>query len=325
MKKVLCASFLTLLLTLIISVPAFATTKLWTRHISAGKIQDGKANYSSAVFERFKLSVTDDETVAEQAHLDATGKLTLSGGKYTTKSGEEVNGTSKTFDLEANMKLGKNLDYKVPTDFFGAADTGLNEVTATWTFDSMSSLNGNGTIPTFVSTADQVKSGVVPYIELTYDSSKKITAVKWAIVKASDTSTPVAVDYNSRIVINAETRDEETITLMSKTDFASGTTLSGTINLDEALSESDLEHISVSLRNRANAPYTFAHEWRFFTSPYPDIFDGTDDKSQDEHTKEEDTSENKTTTPSSSGGGCNAAGFMSIFALLGVAVLLKKR
>lgn len=303
MKKIFCA----FLLTLIIVVPAFAETHLWTRHISAAKIQDGEANYTNATFERFKIFVTDDDTEAEQAHVDATGKLKLAGGKYTY-GGETVNNSEKIFDLKADMNVGDTLNYKTATDFIGEADTGLNGITATWTFDSMSRLNGNGTIPTFVSTADQVKSGVVPYIELTYDSSKKITAVKWAIVKASDTSTPVAVDYNSRILIKAEPRDQKTITLMSKTDFASGTTLSGTINLDEALSESDLEHISVSLRNRANAPYTFAHEWRFFTSPYPDIFDDTNDKS----------------TPSSSGSGCNV-GFISIFALIGGALLLKKR
>ena len=222
-----------------------AATHLWTRHISAANIKNGEANYDNAKFERFKIFVTDDETVAEQTHLDATGKLTLSGGKYTTKSGEEVNGTSKTFELEANMELGKNLDYKVSTDFYGAADTGLNGVTAMWTFDSMSDLDGSGKMPNFTSTENQLTTAV-PYIKLTYESSNQITAIDWAIVKASDTETPIAVDYDSRIQIAVVDKNDNKNTLFKKTDFVPGTKLSGDIQLENALTEDDIQYIEFS-------------------------------------------------------------------------------
>ena len=288
-------------LTLTITGFAFAETHLWTRHISAAKIINGEANYDDAIFERFKIYVVDD-IAAEQAHVDVTGKLTLAGGKYTYDGdGETVNNTEKTFDLKADMKLGKTLNYKTDKDFKGEAETGLNGVTATWTFDSMPELNGEGVIPTFTSTSKQLDTAV-PYIKLTYDSSNKITAVDWAIVKANDTKTPITVDYNSRVVINVEDNDDNSTTLLPKTDFKAGTTISGTINLEEPLTESSIQYFQVSFRNRADENNPFAQEWRFSTDdPEP--------------------------TPSnlgSSSGGCNV-GFISIFALIGGALFFKKR
>lgn len=307
MKKFFAFS---LILALIMSLPASAETRLWTRHISAAEIKNGEANYDNAAFERFKISVVNDDT-ATQEHVDATGTLTLSSGSYTY-DGEAVNNTEKTFTLEADMKVDDTLSYKTDNDFKGAADTGLNNVNATWTFTSMSDLNGSGVIPTFTSTKNQLTTAV-PYIKFTYDSSNQITAIDWSIVKKSDTATPIAVDYNSRIAINLEDINDNKTTLQSKIDFNAGTKISGTTKLEKALTEDNIQFIRVSFTNRANAPYNFTHEWRF----YPSIPDDTEGNN-------EDTNSNKTVT-NSSGGGCNI-GFMSVFALsLFGAVLLKKR
>ena len=273
------------------------TPHLWSLHYSRADLVDGEANYGNAEFERVKITLTTDDTEATQEQVDATGTLTLSGGKYTY-SGEKVDGTSKTFDLTADMEIGSNLDYRTASDFLGDADTGLNGVTATWTFESDAVKNGSGVIPEFSSTKTQLQN-VVPYLKLTYDDSDKISAVDWAIVKSSDVKTPMSVNYDSRLRIKVVYKNDDSKTLMSKTDFTAGTAISGEIDLEEeTIDPSTVQFFEVSFRNRADTDNPIAHEWRF----YPAGSNSTN----------------------GSGGGCNAAGFAGVVALLG-ALFLKKR
>ena len=263
MKKVLCAFFLMV----IMAVPAFAKAHLYTRHISGTKIENGEANYRDDQFERFKIEVWDDDTNAETPHSE-TGTLTLSGGSYTYVDAgvaQTVNNTEKVFELKDNSKSGGTLSYKLNGDFRDAADTGLNGVTAKWTF-ATSPDDGEGVIPTFTSTEGQLKN-VVPYVKLTYDSSNNVTAIHWAIVKSNDTGTPVAVDYTSRIDVKVIDRDDNSTTLI-KPKFEAGTVLSGDIKLENALAESSIEYFEVSVRNRTDPNNLFSHEWRFFLPPY---------------------------------------------------------
>ncbi|MBR1486985.1 MAG: hypothetical protein IJ597_07010, partial [Synergistaceae bacterium] len=228
------------------------TPHLWPMHYSRADLVDGEANYGNAEFERLKITVTTDNTEATQEQIDATGTLTLSGGKYTY-SGEKVDGTSKTYDLKSNMKVGENLYYLTASDFLGDADIGLNGVTATWTFESDTVINGSGVIPEFSSTKEQLQN-VVPYLKLTYDDSDKISAIDWAVVKSSDVKTPMSVNYNSRVRIRVFYKDDNKTTLKDKTDFTAGTTISGKIELDEdeTIDPSKVQYFEFSFRNRAD-------------------------------------------------------------------------
>ena len=183
MKKLICAFILTLTL----SVSAFADPFLLTRHYSGAEIKDGAANYGNAKFLHFELQVASYDITATQEHVDATGTLTLSGGKYTYNEGKsKIDGTEHDFGLKADMNVGADsIAYVIGEGLTGAANTGLNGVKATWTFASLPALNSSTTIPTFKSTKSQTE---VPYLKYNYDGDGKITSINWSIVNPSDTT-----------------------------------------------------------------------------------------------------------------------------------------
>ena len=157
-RVLLCA-----VVTLLATMPAWANTCFWARHYSDAELVNGESNYDNARFSHVYLQFNDDDTVATQAHVDAAGTLTLSGGNYTWPAGTvtktEQNFTLAADDIEVDDK---SLSYTTVDDdgnafvFTGAADTGMNGVPAKWVSTAATELNGNGVIPNFTSTQNQL-------------------------------------------------------------------------------------------------------------------------------------------------------------------------
>ena len=187
--------------------PAEKTSlEFWAQHRSEACLIGDAPDYSTAEFNRVLMGLESSVT-ASKLHMDARGTLTVKGSfSYNSeKDGTKtVTDGSANFDLVPVMAEGEELSYELPGNveaFKGAADTGgLNGQKVSWTFGGAANLqDGEATLPNFISTADQLKNGV-PYITLKRDSSNAVTGFTVSLVKASDPTTPVAVE-NTRLQV----------------------------------------------------------------------------------------------------------------------------
>ena len=145
------------------------------------------------------------------------------------------------------------------------ADNGLNGVNVSWNFPDMSSLNGQGRIPAFRTTQEQLAS-FVPYVEYVYNGSN-VTGLKWRVVKASDTATPVAQDFRMRFrVMNVYKESYVNFYSGSWIDIASGNVPEGTITFDAPIAASEIWGIRVRLYTHWEEDSPERYEWRFFTA-----------------------------------------------------------
>ena len=147
--------------------------------------------------------------------------------------------------------------------FVLSADNGLNGVGVNWSFPDMPSLDGQGTIPSFRSTQQQLDS-FVPYVEY-IRSSSDVTGLKWRIVKASDTSTPVSQDFKMNFAIMGIV-NHDNIWLIGSGEYEheikAGETPEGTFTFNKPISESEIAEIYVGLdvNEGSDAEY---YDWLF--------------------------------------------------------------
>ena len=236
------------LMAVALCAPAWAATYLWSNHMTSSRLVDGRSFYEGSGFNRLYLDVEDDDTAATDAHVNATGTMTIVGGSYTFWNGtdyEDVSGTIKSFPLKAIMSAGDDyLEYQPINDagksieaFYGAAETGLNGREVRWEFPAMPELDGKATVPNFRSTAQQL-STYVPYVELVR-SGGNVTGVNWRIVHPSDTAKALSLPTASMVQVRLIMHSGSIPSAWSLWQrFDAGATPKGTFDLSELLSKS---------------------------------------------------------------------------------------
>lgn len=258
------------LMAVALAAPAWAETYLWANQITFSRLVDGKSFYEGSGFDHLYLDVEDEDTVATDAHVSATGSMTIVGGSYTFWNGtadEAVSGTIKSFPVKAIMSAGDDyLEYQPINDagdlieeFYGAAETGLNGREVRWEFPAMPELDGKATVPNFRSTAEQLKN-YVPYVELVR-SGGNVTGVKYRVVHPSDTSKALALPTASLVQVRVYDHDPKRRYSSRWQRSDANTTPEGTLDFDTPIPEADVCYVDVRLLpdRSVDACYT----WRF--------------------------------------------------------------
>ena len=258
---------------------AFGEPHLWSCHYSIAGLDGGHSNYSDARFFYVALTVDDNNQKATSQHVNLEGNMTISGGKYSFNYDQvcqAVSGGSRQFKLSADMKINENLEYALFDNnnkqifFVESADNGLNNVNVSWNFPNMPSLNGQGVIPNFRTTQEQLNS-FVPYVEY-IRSGSAITGLRWRVVNPSDTSSPAVQNFNMKIrILNVYKTGYRKFYNGTWENINAGETPEGTITFDESINESELWRIIVRLSTHDDAEI---YDWGFFnfSEPQPDIW-----------------------------------------------------
>ena len=261
---------------------SFGATELWLAHDSVAKLTNGEADYSAAYFSALYFTVihTDTPVTKETAHL--TGSITLSGGNYSFWNGKEmqkVSGTPMTYKLglETWLVSGDEAAYQPFDDAGGElkcgieSDSGLNGVTMSWNFPDDPSINGTFTVPHYLTTQEQLDSGVL-YFEF-IRSGDVVTGVNWRIVKASDTATPVAQDFRRRFQSFEIWNYDESKILNDRPRIyiEAGETPEGTYEFSTSIKESDIAHIRTRLYTYDEATQKI-YTWDYYVQSDPGMY-----------------------------------------------------
>ena len=267
MKKVLCGILLLAALLSFAPAAGAAEFKLFSWYSSQVCLFDDKPDYDTALFDCLILEL-DSKVVANDLHMNAKGTITVNGSfKYA--EGEDPDKTvtngSASVALEKDMEKGKPLSYLSQTPFWGNAVAGgsLNGKKVSWSFDGTTDLqDGEGTLPNFISTKDQL-AAAVPYITLNRDSSKAITGFAVSMVMSDDTTTSVAVE-NVRLLVAFDSG-----TAWDTYQWADGSNWKAyagaplTNTLSEPIAEQDFRGMEVCVRKDGD---DVAYRWLFFPS-----------------------------------------------------------
>ena len=255
---------------------AFGEAEFWHYYRGLASLKDGKADYSDARFSYMDVSVVNTGLTLTKENMNLTGSITFAGGRYSFWNGSEmqkVSGTPQTFKLALPTweAVGDEAQFYPFTDAGGElrlgleAEGGMNGVTLTWNFPDMPSLNGAYTVPNYLTTQEQMNKHVV-YFEF-IRSGENVTGINWRIVRASDTTTPVVLDYPVNFIrFRVWNFDKERI-LNLKPDFyiEPGQTPEGTYTFDSPIKESEIWRVSTKF-------YTYdeevekCYEWYYYTS-----------------------------------------------------------
>ena len=194
-----------------IEYPISLALESW--HHSEVPLLNGVPNYTGASFKRVVARpVRRRVTLTQEVH-DLTGTLTITGGEFysghdTYEAYPQHNGTSHSsgdgFNLINRNKVGRNRVRFDPVEnddegnasviifAWTESNEGMNGYNVSWTFSDKTLIeDGSGTIPNYTSTADQLASGVVPYVELIMNGST-VTGFRWRFVNPSNTSAAVS-------------------------------------------------------------------------------------------------------------------------------------
>ena len=256
---------------------ALGEVEMWyDDYYSFASLKDGKVDYSDARFGYSSFSIGNTGLTLTKENMSLTGTITFSGGRYSFWNGSEmqkVSGTLQTFKLALPTweAVGDEAQFYPFTDAGGdlrlglEAEGGMNGVTLTWNFPDMPSLNGTYTVPNYLTTQEQMDKHVV-YFEF-IRSGENVTGINWRIVRASDTTTPVVLDYPVNFIrFRVWNFDKERI-LNLKPDFyiEPGQTPEGTYTFDSPIKESEIWRVSTRF-------YTYdeevekCYEWYYYTS-----------------------------------------------------------
>ena len=248
-------------------------------HYSIATLNDGKPDYSDARFNYMEFSVGDTGITASADNMKLSGTLTFSGGNYSFWNGKEmqkVSGTQQTFKLgiPSWVNLGDEVEFYPLTDTgstlrFGIeADNGFNGVTGTWNFPDMPSLNGSLTLPNFLTTAQQLENHVV-YFDF-IRSGENVTGLNWRVVKASDPSTALTLDFPVNFLrFRAWNFDGTRIVNLKPSCYVNpGNVAEGSFDFDSPVKESDIRRVMTKF-------YVYDEEadkcynWNYFTPTEP--------------------------------------------------------
>ncbi len=275
-KKVLAC----LLLVVLWSSCAFGEVTLSHIHRSITDFVNGKPDYTNARFLSFWVGATNYDAQATQEDVNLTGSMTFSGGSYSFWNGR--NGgmltnseTQRTFGLASVMSIGNELEY-VPHTASGdniifclSADNGLNGVNVSWNFPDMPSYNGQGTIPNYRTTQEQLES-YVPYVEY-ISLGSQVTGLRWRVVSPDNTSEAVTLDFASSLrVISVQNASGNTLYSGQWEYVEADNPVSGEVTFDSPISEADISRIRVGFyywNNDSDNDY----QWYFCKPSTPEL------------------------------------------------------
>ena len=239
---------------------AFGEVSLYTAHRSIAGLTDGRSDYSQARFLNFFVAAVDFEAHSTQADLNLTGSMTFSGGNYSfwdsKKEMHNISGNPHTFDLasESWLSVGDQLGYQPLTAsgdeaiFCLAADGGLNGVKVSWNFPDKPSYNGQGIIPNYRTTQEQLAS-YVPYIEF-IRSGSQVTGVRWRVVNPSDTSKAVSQNFGMSFSVERICDKYGDSIYSGPWEYIEpNKTPEGTLLFDEPLDEAEIWNVQVYLND----------------------------------------------------------------------------
>ena len=135
----------------------------------------------------------------------------------------------------------------------------------------MSSLDGEGTIPNFRTTQQQLAS-FVPYVEY-IRSGSNVTGLRWRIVNPSDVDTPVVQTEKMRFRVMNVDKADENFYKGTWLDIEAGESPEGTLTFDTPIAESELWAIEARLiTNEGDTEMTYS--WVFYSprDSQPDIW-----------------------------------------------------
>ena len=262
---------------------AFGEVTLYHAHRSIASLTDGHSDYSDARFLNFYVAATDFDGSATQADLNLTGTMTLSGGNYSFWNGRNGgmltnSGTQRTFGLAAGnwmSNIGDSIVYSPMTTsgdeimFCLGADGGLNGVNVSW---NLSSYSGQGTIPNYRTTQQQLAS-CVPYIEF-IRSGTQVTGIRWRAVNPSDTSKPAPQNYDMSFCVQ-EIRNKSNNTIYYSDNWPyipANTTPEGVITFDSPIEESEIHTAWVFLNNNSDNSNWATYLWYFRKPSTPEPY-----------------------------------------------------
>ena len=250
-KKVLSC----IMVLLLWATGALANWRLTTVHRSIANFVNGKPDYSTARFLGLWSGVTNYDAQATQQDVNLKGSVTFSGGSYSFWNGKQgmtrISGTPNTFGLTEVMGVGYALEY-VPITASGdsmifclEADGGLNGVNVSWNFPDKPSYNGQGTIPNYMTTQEQLNT-YVPYVEY-ISSGSQVTGLRWRLVRPDNTAEAVTLDFTVGFRI-FNIRDIGGYSLYGGdwVPFEAGNPVSGDVTFDEPINEADITLISAA-------------------------------------------------------------------------------
>ena len=261
---------------------AFGEAEFWHYYRGLASLKNGKTDYSDARFGYIDVSVGNTGLTLTKENMNTSGTITFSGGRYSFWNGSEIQkvaGTPQTFRLAIPtwQAVGDEAGFDLLTDIGGKlrlgleADGGMNGVTLSWNFPDMPSLNGTHTFPHFLTAQEQMNKHVV-YFEF-IRSGENVTGINWRVVKASDTSTPVELDYPVNFLrLRIWNYDEERIVDLKPSFYMEpGQTPEGILMFDDPIKESDIWRVMTKF-------YTYDEEidkeydWYYCTSTQSGLY-----------------------------------------------------
>lgn len=257
---------------------ALGATGVFSSHRSIVDF-DGTPDYSTARFLSMWVEIVGD-TQAAQADVNLTGSITFSGGSYSFWDGKNgmrtISGTPHTFGLASNMSVGDYLDYLPMTAsgdnvvFCLGADGGLNGVNVSWNFPDNTSYNGQGIVPHYRTTQEQLES-YVPYVEYVWNGSQ-VTGLRWRVVAPDNTSEAVTLDFaSSFIVASVQNAAGNTLYSGQWAYIEAGDIVSGEVTFDSPINEADISRIRVAF-NRWNEDSENSYQWYFCKPSTPQTY-----------------------------------------------------
>ncbi len=244
------------------------------------RTHNGQSDYSDARFLEFRVEVVDldFDSIATREDVNRSGTITIAGGNYSFWNGKEmqrVSGTQQTFKLnfESWSGVGDNVAYMLVMDNdeeFSCgveADNGLNGISASWNFPDKPSYNGQGVVPNYKTTREQLNT-FVPYVEY-IRSGSSVTGIKWRVVNPSDTSKPLSQDFGMSFNVNHVCDAYGDYLYSGPWEYIEpGRIPEGTVMFDEPIDESEIHVIRVYLNYEIDGKETTNH-WFFKKSSDP--------------------------------------------------------
>ncbi|MBQ6114053.1 MAG: putative Ig domain-containing protein [Synergistaceae bacterium] len=275
-KKLLCC----VVLVMVLASGAFGEAEMWfDNNLSIASLKDGKPDYSDARFSYTGFSIGNNDLILTRDNMSLTGSVTISGGNYSFWNGKEmqkVSGTPQTFKLALPTwsTIGSGAEFYPFTDsgselrFCLEADGGLNGATVSWNFPDSPSMNGTYTVPHYLTTQEQLENHVV-YFEF-IRSGENVTGINWRVVKASDTSKPVSLDFPVQFRrLRVWNFDEERIVDLKPSFYIeAGQIPEGVLMFDDPIKESDIWNVMTKFYTY-DEPVEKGYLWHYYAPSEP--------------------------------------------------------
>lgn len=256
---------------------ALADWKLTTVHRSIVNFANGEPDYSTARFLGVWSGATNYDAQMTKEDVNLKGNITFSGGNYSFWNGKKgmskISGTPYTFGLIPVQDVGGPLEYVPITAsadsvvFCLEANGGLNGVNVSWNFPDKPSYNGQGTVPNYRTTQEQLNT-FVPYVEY-ISSGSQVTGLRWRLVSPDNTAEAVTLDFTVGFrLFNVLDIGGYSLYSGSWITVEAGNPVSGDVTFDEPINGADITLIRAGW-NVWNGNSESIYQWYFYNPSEP--------------------------------------------------------